>query len=197
MDFATADAERRRILAGHDPITAAVILGQRFAHDPDFYAALHGREIAPGVHIANPGPDAAVMAEKWGRKVGGAAPDYVRGMQNPKRPPVDAALKAEGKWKNRVLEAANEGRYGKGVRTQDYAEAVRIATEDGGSAYVSGAQKRQAKVQRIYSRLAPLLGGVSQAVQNMAQDTDAQREQRLLAARRGMIAVGKQLRGGG
>ena len=45
--------------------------------------------------------------------------------------------------------------------------------------------------------LAPRLGAVSQAVQAMPQDTDAQREQRLLAARKAMIAIGKARKGVG
>ena len=59
MDFETADAIRRDYLANPDPMAGMVELGERLATDPDFYAALHGREIAPGVHINNPGPDPA------------------------------------------------------------------------------------------------------------------------------------------
>jgi hypothetical protein len=196
MDFARADAERQRILSDNDPVTAAVILGQRLANDPDFYDALHGREIAPGVHIQNPGPDAGMMTERYLQGVGNAGGRYVEGMRNPRRDPVQAAVRAAGKYKQRVIEAANEGRYEAGVRQQNYAEGVEAATSDGGNAYVSGATRRAAKVGRAMSRLAPLLGGVSQAVQAMPQDTDQQREARLVAARRAMIAVGKQYRGG-
>ena len=195
MDFAAADAERQRILADNDPVTAAVILGQRLSNDPDFYDALHGREIAPGVHIQNPGPDAGMMSRRYQEGVGNAATRYVEGMQNPRRDPVQAAVRAAGKYKQRVIEAANAGHYERGVQSQNYAEGVAAATSDGGTAYVSGAQRRQAKVERAMNKLAPLLGGVSQAIQAMPQDTEAQREARLIAARRAMIAVGKQYRG--
>lgn len=195
MDFQAADAIRQRILADNDPVTAAVILGNRLSDDPEFYDALHGREIAPGVHIQNPGPDASMMSRRYQEGVGNAATRYVEGMQNPRRDPVQAALRAEGKYKTKVIEAANEGRYGVGVRNQNYAEGVQAATSDGGTAYVSGAQRRQAKVERAFNRLAPMLGGVSQAIQAMPQDTDQQREARLIATRRAMIAVGKQFRG--
>lgn len=195
MDFETANAARARILNDNDPVTAAVILGQKLANEPDFYDALHGREIAPGVHIQNPGPDAAMMARRYQEGVGNAAQRYVEGMNNPRRDPVQAAIRAAGKYKQRVVEAANEGRYERGVANQNYAEGVAAATSDGGTAYVSGAQRRQAKVERAMQKLAPLLGGVSQAIQAMPQDTDAQREARLIQTRRAMIAVGKQYRG--
>ncbi len=197
MDYSEASAIRDRILEDNDPITGAVILGTRLANDPDFYAALHGRELAPGVHIQNPGPDGARMAEKLIRRAQGAAQDYVEGMANPRRDPVQAAVAASGKWANRVQEAIQQGAYAAGVRSQNYGEAVQIATADGGSAYTQGVAKRSQKIQRVMQRLAPLLGGVSQAIQRMPQDTDGQREARLIAARRAMIAVGKQFRGGG
>jgi hypothetical protein len=197
MDYKTADAIRRQILASGPPEVTAIILGQRFIDDPDFHAALHGREIAPGVHIQNPGPDPARMTERLLRKVSGAGQDYVSGMQNPRRDPKAAALRAEGKWANRVQEAITRKAYGAGIRNYDQAEAVTIATSDGGSAYTAGVAKRAAKIARVHQRLAPLLGGVSQAIQAMPQDSDGQREARLIAARRAMINVGKQLKGGG
>jgi hypothetical protein len=197
MDYETADAIRQQILTSNPPEVAAVLLGQRFIDDPEFHAALHGREIAPGVRIQNPGPDAARMTERLLRKVSGAGQDYVTGMQNPRRDPKAAAMRAEGKWANRVQEAITRKAYGAGIRNYDVAEAVTIATSDGGSAYTAGVAKRAAKIARVHQRLAPLLGGVSQAIQAMPQDTDGQREARLIAARRAMINVGKQLKGGG
>ena len=195
MNFQQADAIRKRILEENDPVTGAGILGQRLATDQEFYDALHGRELAPGIHIQNPGPDAAKMADKLVRRVQGAAGDYVDGMNNPKRDPVAAAVRAAGKWENRIQEAIRNKSFEKGVRAQDYPEGVRIATADGGSAFVSGVTKRQSKIQKVYQDLAPRLGAVSQAVQAMPQDTEAQREQRLLAARRMMINIGKQRKG--
>ena len=196
MDFEYADQIRKDILAENDPATAAAILGQRFAADPDFFQALHHREIAPGVRISNPGPDATTMAERYNTGVGNAAARWVQGMQNPRRDPKQAALRAAGKYAQRTQEAIAAGSYAKGVQSYDVGEAVAIATADGGQSYVAGAQKRSAKVTRVFQRLAPLLGGVSQAIQNMPQDTDQQREQRLLQARKMMINVGKQLKGG-
>jgi|FLYL01.1.fsa_nt_gi hypothetical protein len=197
MDFETADRIRQEILANNPPEVAAVILGQRFTQDPDFFNALHHREIAPGVRISNPGPDAATMTERYLQGVSQAASRWVQGMQNPRRDPKQAALRAAGKWANRTQEAIQQGSYAAGIQSYDLAEAVQVAVSDGGSAYTAGAAKRSGKVQRMHQRLAPLLGGVSQAIQSMPQDTEQQREQRLLQARRMMLNVGKQLRGGG
>jgi len=196
MDFETANAIRLQMLANPDPIAAALELGERLATDADFYAALHAREIAPGIHINNPGPDPAKTAAKLVARAQSATADYVDGMKNPKRNPVEAAIRAKGKYASRVQEAIANNNYEKGVRKQDYSEAVAIATGDGGSAFAAGITKRQAKIARVHADLMPRLGALSQAIQNMPQDTDGQREQRLLAARRGAIAIGKARKGG-
>ena len=197
MDFGTADLIRRKILDDNDPVTAAALLADLFDSAPDFYEALHGREIGPGIHIQNPGPSAERMTERYIAGVQATANRYVEGMRNPRRNPVEAAIRAKGKWANRVQEAIQGNHYEAGVRGQNYQEAVEIATGDNGAAFVAGAVKRESKVNRVFQRLAPLLGAVSTAIQNMPQDTDGQREQRLLAARRAMIAVGKQMRARG
>jgi hypothetical protein len=195
MDYATADAQRRQYLANPDPIAAAVELGERLATDPEFYAALHAREIAPGIHINNPGPDPAKTAAKLIARAQSATGDYCDGMKNPKRNPVEAAKRAAGKWASRTQEAIVNKSYEKGVGKQDYTEAVATATGDGGSAYAAGITKRESKIRRVHADLMPRLGALSASIQNMPQDTDAQREQRLLAARKGAIAIGKARKG--
>jgi len=196
MDYETANLLRRRVLDENDPLTAASLLSDLFANNPEVYDALHHREIAPGVYISNPGPDPQQMTARYLQGVSQAGSRYVEGMKAPRRDPVQAAIRAKGKWANRVQEAIQNNSYEAGVRSQNYAEAVDIATADGGAAFTSGATKREGKVGRVFQRLAPELAGVSQAIQNMPQDNDAQREQRLLAARRLMIQVGRRLKGG-
>jgi hypothetical protein len=195
----TAEAGRAvidGILASNGPEDSALLIGQFFAENPDAYDAMHLNEIVPGVRKRNPGPDAAMMTQRYITGVGNSAQRYVEGMQNPRRDPKAAAKRAAGKWKDRVVEAANRGSYAAGIDRYDYAEAVQIATADGGQAYVQGAQKREAKVARAFARLAPLVAGVSTTIQNMPQDTDQQREARLIAARRQMIQVGVQYKAG-
>jgi len=195
MDFETADVIRKQILAGPDPITAAVELGDRLVADPEFYAALHGREIAPGVHINNPGPDSAKTAAKLVARATAATAEYVDGMRNPRRNPVEAAQRAAPKWANKVQQAIQNGSYAKGVQKQNYQEAVDIATSDGGASFAAGISKRQAKIQRVHADLMPRLGALSQSIQNMPQGTDGERINRLLAARAGAIAIGKARKG--
>lgn len=58
---------------------------------------------------------AAEIADKWGRVTPARSIDYKKGVENPKRDWAEAAEAAEGVYKQAVIEAANAGRYGKGV----------------------------------------------------------------------------------
>ncbi len=57
----------------------------------------------------------AVSADKWVRRASVAGPDYQAGIASPRRAWSEAAKSAEGSYKAGVIEAANAGRYGKGV----------------------------------------------------------------------------------
>ena len=55
------------------------------------------------------------VVAKWKRKVAGASEDYRDGVMNPKADWATETGKAEGRYKTGVTQAANEGRFGKGV----------------------------------------------------------------------------------
>jgi hypothetical protein len=196
-DAQAVNAHVHDLAQGADPIAAFHAIMDLWDGHPGLYEAVHVPNPETGITLQNPGPDATRMASKYQAKVAAAAGDYVYGVQNPKRDFKQAAVAANGKWKNRVQEAVTQDRFARAMSQVDSAEAIATAISDQGAAYTAGAAKRQAKVGRVYSRLAPMLGAVSQAVQAMPQDTDAQRAQRLLAARQAMIEVGKRLKGGG
>lgn len=189
------NADLRNMIDGMDPVNAVNAIIDTFEENPGLYEGMHVANPETGVILRNPGPDAAKMTEKYGRKVAAAAQDYVTGVQNPKASFKQSAIAANGKYKNRVQEAISQDRFAKAMAQVDEAEAIQMAISDGGSAYTAGAAKRLPKVARVNARLAPMLGAVSTAIRQMPQDTDEQRAQRLLAARKGMIEVGKRMKG--
>jgi thiol:disulfide interchange protein len=141
--------------------------------------------------------DAQRMLEKYLRRVQSAGQDYVAGMQAPRRSPKQAALAAVGKYKNRTMEAIQQGRWEAGVQNYDEAAAIAAATSDGGAAYTAGIAKRQQKVATAFSRIAPQLTSISQTIQSMPQDTPEQRAQRMNRNLELMRGLGRQRRGGG
>ncbi len=138
------------------------------------------------------GVDAARMLDKYTRRTQAAGADYTHGVQNAKRSFKQAALAANGKWKNRVQEAIQQDRFAAGMNSVNEQEAIATATADGGSAYTAGIQKRLPKVARAFSIIAPQISAVSQRVQQMPQDTAEQRAQRMLANLQGMRLVSKR-----
>ena len=65
----------------------------------------------------------------------------------------------------------------------------------GAAAFRSGIEDRRAKVLARAKELQPLVAALKKEIEAMPDVTDGDRENRLLAARRGMIAIGKKRRG--
>ena len=61
--------------------------------------------------------------------------------------------------------------------------------------FTEGVAARESKIKRVFGELQPLFQSVSDAIQTMPDKTDADREKRLLTARKLMIEVGKKRRG--
>ncbi len=185
------------LAANPDTIAAFHAVVDVWDANPGLYEAVHVKDPETGVTLANPGPDATRMAAKYARKTAAAAQDWLEGITNPKDSFKQAAIRAKGKWANRLQEAIAQDRFGRGMNAVDEAEAIATAVADNGAAYTAGTAKREPKVRRVFGRLAPLLGAVSQSIRSMPQDTDAQRAQRLAQARVLMIEVGRRLKGVG
>lgn len=138
-------------------------------------------------------------ADRWAGKlitnaVNGAQ-NWVEGVQRPSADFKTAALAANGKWKQRTTEAVQQDRFSKSMAKVSTEEAIATAVKVGASGFASGIQAREEKIRRVVADLQPRVAAVKRAIDQMPQDTDAQREQRLLAARRGMIEVGKARKG--
>ena len=58
---------------------------------------------------------ASDIAEKWGRVTPARTEDYEKGVRQPKKDWAERTKESEGIYKEAVVRAANEGRYGKGV----------------------------------------------------------------------------------
>lgn len=59
---------------------------------------------------------ASDIANKWKRVTPGRTEDYRLGIENPKKDWEDETARAESTYKEAVIKAANEGRFGKGVK---------------------------------------------------------------------------------
>jgi hypothetical protein len=124
-----------------------------------------------------------------------ASAKWLDGVQNPSRDPIAAGIEADDKWKDKIMQAVKEDRRKKGLAKVSHADIVKVATALGTGVYSSGVDARKDKIQKVVNELQPLVQSVSDAIQGMSDKTDADREKRLLAARKLMIEVGKKRRG--
>jgi len=59
---------------------------------------------------------AKAIAEKWKRVTPGRSEDYKHGVENPRKDWEEETAAAEGRYKKGVMEAANKGLFGRGVK---------------------------------------------------------------------------------
>ena len=155
--------------------------------------------IDAGMVPGNPVTKKVKSADRWVRQqvdsAVAASSKWLEGVNNPSRSPVTAGIDADPKWKDKMEQAIREDRRKKGLMKTSDAEIITHANALGTGVYSSGVTAREDKVRRIVTELQPLAQSVSDTIQGMSDKTDADREKRLLSARKLMIEAGKRRRG--
>lgn len=138
---------------------------------------------------------AVLPADRWSDKllarVKNSAADWEAGVANPRRSPTAAMKAANGKWKANVQRAVNEDRWSRAVSALTDDAIKQAAARAGGQRFVDGVTTREAKIRTAIAKLQPKVAALSARVQSLPQDSDANREQRMIENLRGM----RQLRG--
>jgi len=151
--------------------------------------------LVPGNPVTKKVPSGEKMATKLVNRVSVAAEDWVAGIKSPSRDPIEAALAAKDKFVDRLNTAIKEGRWEGGLKKTSHAEIVKVVDKLGSKVFTDGVSAREDKIKRVFGELQPLFQSVSDTIQAMPDKTDADREKRLLTARKLMLEVGKKRRG--
>jgi hypothetical protein len=162
--------------------------------NPDALPTLHAREGNP-VTLGPRVPEAADWAKNMVTAATNAGEKWLANTLKPKKEPLAEAKKAATKYKNNMQVALNEGRFEKGIAATDEAQMYETIRQTGSAGFSSGVQRRTGKITAKIALLRPLVGALCATLDAMPQDTDAQREAKMLAAKRGMQDIGKKLRG--
>jgi len=162
------------------------------AEHPDKYKFLTQETIGNPVTL---GPR-VLSPEDWAAKQAGrasaAADTWAANVKKPRKNPVEAALKADGKRKDKLQEAEKAGKWAKAMKKVDLDEMYLTIDKVGAAGYRAGVEARTGKISRVYKELQPMVAALAGSIDAMPDATDADREKRLLAARRGMIEIGKK-----
>lgn len=134
-------------------------------------------------------------ADKQIERSRNAGAAWLAGTLSPRRHPIEAAIAANGKRKQKLAESEREERWLASMRRVDVDEMYATIEANGEAAYVAGITSREGKIRHKVDRLQPLVEALAKTLDAMSQDTDAQREAKMIAAKRGMQEIGRKLRG--
>jgi hypothetical protein len=177
----------------YDPITQFHILSDLRAQGIDPVEI----GLIPGNPVTKKVPSGAKMAEKLVKRATAAAEDWVEGVKHPSRDPIEAAIAAKDKFVDRLTTAIKEGRWEGGLKKVTHADIVKVVDKLGSRVFSDGLEARSDKIIKVFNELQPMFQSVSDTIQAMPDKTDADREKRLLTARKLMIEVGKKRKAGG
>jgi len=154
----------------------------------------HGPEEGNPITLAPRIPEAGDMADKMVANASSAGNRWLENTLRPRKDPIAGMKKAKDKYKTRMQESLTEDRWAKGVDQIDEAEMYAIISSGGAGAFTSGIERRKGKITRRLEKMRPLLLALANTLDAMQTNTDQQREQKMVAARRGMIEIGKKMR---
>lgn len=153
-----------------------------------------GEEMGNPITLAPRIPEAAEMADKMVANASNAGQRWLDNTLRPRKDPIAGMKKAGGKYKKRVEEALADDRWMKGVNQIDENEMYETIRQVGAGAFTNGINARKGKITRKLEKMRPLMVALTATLDAMPTDTDQQREQKMIVARRGMIEIGKKMK---
>ena len=101
--------------------------------------------------------DASQSAAKWARRAGNAGPEYEAGVRSPRKDWATETAAAEDRYKSGVTKAANEGRFGAGVRNAGTSKWAAGAIAKGPQRYSEGVQLAEGAYQKGFAPYADVI----------------------------------------
>jgi len=114
---------------------------------------------------------------------------YLSGIASPKADPIARGIATEGKYATEVRKAVDEERRKHALEKTDMGEWYRYAKDIGADKLVDGVVKREAKVGEFVSAFQPMLTSHLSKIDALAEETDSERETRMLENLRGLKAL--------
>lgn len=116
----------------------------------------------------------------------------------PKKNFKEEALRptAVERYKESMRKVIDEDRHKGGMELVDESETMAIIKEVGAEGYAKGVRARKAKILRVHDSLDADRLALASEIDAMGKATDAEREAKMIANKRGLQAIGKKRRGG-
>jgi len=130
-------------------------------------------------------------ADKQLARVRVSGDDYKKGVLNPDRPCIASAKAANAKRIANTKKALEEKRWEKAMEKVSEDDWQRKASSIGADRFIPGVEANVDKINKFITGFQPKLQTLQNSVRAMPEETDAQREARVLANLRGL----KKLKG--
>jgi len=162
------------------------------------------RELTEGRPSGNPitlGPRLPTP-EEWAKlQIEGAQNNAAKWLQrttHPKKNFKEEALKAssQARYHDSMQKVLAQKTWEGGMELVNESEAMDVIAKRGSGAYTAGVADRQAKITRVVKDLHADRLALAVAIDNLPTTTDAEREARMIANKRGLQAIGQKRRGG-
>jgi len=167
----------------------------RVQTDPEFVKEITSEKQGNPITLGPPVIDAAEWAAKQVKNATAAAGEWLKNVKRPRRDPLASAIAAGPKRAEKVRQSLEEKKWEKAMAKVDEDLMYRVIDAGGAEVFRKGVEMRRLKVAARVAELQPMVTALKKEIEAMPDVTDADREARLLAARRGMIAIGKKRRG--
>lgn len=134
--------------------------------------------------------DAAEWSKKQVDRAKAGADLWLEHSKRPRKVPSKAALEANAKRIEKLQKSLADKTWEGAMAHVD--EDLRILTieKKGARGFSDGIDVHSAKVDKVVGTLQPQVLALKKTLDGMPQDTDAQREAKMIAAKRGMQAIG-------
>jgi len=114
---------------------------------------------------------------------------------DPRYDPIEEAIKAWDKWVDKIKAVIADEIWLKKMKKLTFEDVKAGIEATPAELFFERMKAKKAKILKRIGELQPLVDALSKEIRAMPEATDKEREARMLAARRGMIEIGKKLKG--
>lgn len=133
------------------------------------------------------------ISQKWIRQSQASQPEYEAGVQNPRKQWAEATAAAENSYKAGVVKAANEGRFGQGVRKAGNSKWQENTLSKGPSRWTQGISLAQNNYEKGFAPYRAALEGLTLPARGPKGDPN--NIQRVAAVANALYKKKQELRG--
>lgn len=168
---------------------------ERMTDDEEYAAELMIGKVGNPITLGPRVKDATTWVNDMVAGAKARSKNWLDNSLRPKKDPKKAALDAAGKYEDRMRTALDEKHYDAGVAAYDEAAREEVIKSVGARGFEEGVERHKPKALSKVKKLQPLVTALAATLDAMPVDTEAQREAKMIAAKRGMQDIGKQMRG--